>query len=345
MLSTMVYPTGAPLDIQRYARILSTSVVVPEKVVTNDDIIRRYDLIATDRAVQYSIGIQERRYADEDAYVSDLLTEAAHQCLKRANVLPEQLDRVIYTKLMGDQMIPATAIKVVEKLGIRKGIPAFDILAACSGFVHLVDMAIRYIDSGDNKVLILGGDISSRLANAQNKKDTRTIFLQGDAVVGMLLGVSQEQHFLASYLYTDNTYFDYSYIPFGTELLNKTHTFDNQMFNMTMPNGMVVHESVIDSCELVTGRLLELAGLTLDKIDVFITSDQTTFTWKAQLEKMKVPAEKSTSLFYKYGNTVAALSPINLHTMIETGRLQRGMTVLFMAHGAGASGGGVIFRY
>jgi 3-oxoacyl-[acyl-carrier-protein] synthase III len=345
MLSNMDYPSCTPLDIQRYARVLSTSVVVPDRVITNDDIIQRHDLIATDRAVQYSLGIQERRYADRDAYVSDLLTEAARQCLERAGIQPEQIDRVIYTKLMGDQMIPATAIKVLEKLGVRRGIPAFDILAACSGFVHLLDMAIRYIDSGDDIVLILGGDISSRLADAGNKKDTRTIFLQGDAVVGMLLGVGQTQHFLASYLYTDNTYFDYSYIPFGTELLNKTHRFDNQMFNMTMPNGMVVHESVIDSCELVTGKLLAQSGLTLEAIDAFITSDQTTFTWKAQLERMKVPEEKSASLFYKYGNTVAALSAINLHEMIESGRLQRGMTVLFMAHGAGGSGGGVIFRY
>lgn len=65
----------------------------------------------------------------------------------------------------------------------------------------------------------------------------------------MLLGVSPQRHFLASYLYTDNTYFDYSYIPFGTELFNKTQAFDDQMFNMQMPNGMVIHESVVDSCE------------------------------------------------------------------------------------------------
>lgn len=91
------------------------------RVVTNDEIIQRYDLIATDRAVQFSLGIQERRYADEDAYVSDLLAEAARQCLDRANISAEQVDRIIYTKLMGDQMIPATAIKVVEKLGIRRG--------------------------------------------------------------------------------------------------------------------------------------------------------------------------------------------------------------------------------
>lgn len=345
MLSTMTYLDPKPLNIRRYARILSTSVFVPDRVVTNDDIIQRYDLIATDRAVQYSIGIQERRYADDDTLPSDLLYEAAKQCLERAAVQPDQLDRVLYTKLVGDQIVPATSIKVMEKLGIRRGIPAFDILAACSGFVHLMDMAIRYIDSGDDYVLILGGDISSGLASAKNKKDTRTIFLQGDAVVGMLLGSSDSQHFLASYLYTDNTYFDYSYVRFGTEMLNKTRAFGDEMFNMQMPDGKVIHESVVDSCELVAQRLLRQAGLTIEDIDVFITSDQTTFTWKAQLEAMKVPLDKSTSLFYKYGNTVAALSPTNLHEMIETGRLKRGMLVLFMAHGAGASGGGLIFRY
>jgi 3-oxoacyl-[acyl-carrier-protein] synthase-3 len=345
MLSTLQYPDCKPLAIDRYARILSTSVCVPDHVVTNDDIIKRYDLIATDRAVQFAIGIEERRYADPDTMVSDLLVQAARDCLTRAQIAPEQLDRVIYTKLMGDYIVPATSIRVLEKLGLRKGIPAYDIAAACSGFVHLMDMAIRYIDSGDDYVLILGGDICSRLADTKNKKDTRTIFLQGDAVVGMLLGVSETQHFLASYLYTDNTYFDYSYIPFGTEMLNKTHAFGSEMFNMQMPDGMVVHQSVIDSCALVTKKLLAQTGLTLDDIDVFITSDQTTLTWEAQLRRMGVPKEKSASQFHRYGNTVAALSASNMHEMIETGRLQRGMTVLFMAHGAGASGGGLIFRF
>jgi len=345
MLSKLKYEEAKPLNINRYSKILSTSVVVPDKVVTNDDIIKRYDLIATDRAVQFAIGIKERRWVDENTLVSDLLTEAARQCLDRAGVDPEKLDRVIYTKLMGDQIVPATSIAVLKNLGIKRGIPAFDILAACSGFAHLIDMAIRYIDSGDDYVLILGGDVSSRLADARNKKDTRTIFLQGDAVVGMLLGVSDVQHFLASYLYTDNTYFDYSYIPFGTELLNKSKKFDNEMFNMQMPDGMVVHQSVIDSCELVTNKLLAQTDLTLDDIDVFITCDQTTMTWEAQLQRLKFPKEKSASLFHKYGNTVAAMSLINLHEMIESGKLKREMNVIFMAHGAGASGGGFVFRY
>ena len=345
MLSKLKYHEAEQINIDRYAKILSTSVVIPENVVTNDDIIKRYDLIATDRAVQFSLGIKERCWADENTTVSDLLYQAAKKCLDRARLDPEKLDRVIYTKLMGDQIIPATSIAVLKKLGIKRGIPAFDILAACSGFAHLTDMAIRYIDSGDNYVLILGGDVSSRLADARNKKDTRTIFLQGDAVVGMLLGVSKDRHFMASYLYTDNTYFDYSYIPFGTELLNKTRSFDNEIFNMQMPDGIIVHNSVIDSCVLVTSKLLAQVGLTIEDIDVFITCDQTTMTWEAQLQRIKVPKEKSISMFHKYGNTVAAMSLINLHEMIESGRLKRGMTVMFMAHGAGASGGGFIFRY
>ncbi len=345
MLSTLNYPAIKPLNIDRYAQVLSTAVTVPDTVVTNKDIIQRYDLIATDRAVQFAVGIKERRYADEDTLVSDLLAETAKKCLDRANVQPEQLDRVIYTKLMGDYIVPATSIKVLEKLGIRTGIPAFDIAAACSGFAHILDMALRYIDTGDDYVLILGGDISSRSANTKNKKDTRTIFLSGDAVVGMLLGRSEEQKFFASYLYTDNTYYDYSYVPFGTELLNNTKAFDNTMFNMQMPDGRIVHESVIDSCHIVAHKLLEQTGLTMKDIDVFITSDQTTLTWKAQLKKMGVSEKKSTSNFYQYGNTVAALAPVNLNEMIETGRLQRGMTVMFLAHGAGASGGGFIFTY
>ncbi len=345
MLSKLTYPDARPLDTERFARVLSTSVCLPERVVTNKDIIKKHDLIATDRAVQFAVGIKERRYADPETDVSELLTKAAKECIEKADIQPDQLDRIIYTKLLGDTFVPATSIKVMGKLGLRKGIPAFDILAACSGFMHLLDMAIRYIASGDDYVLILGGDITSRLADTKNKKDTRTIFLQGDAIVGMLLGKSDIQHFIASYLYTDNTYFEYSYIPFGTEVLNNSREFNDEIFNMQMPDGMVVHQSVIDSSQIVAQKLLEQSGMTMDEIDVFITSDQTTRTWEAQLKKLKVPKKKSTSCFHKYGNTVAALSPINLHEMIESGRLKRGMKVMLLAHGAGASGGGFIFRY
>ena len=345
MLSKLNYPSSQKLNINKYAKIMSTAVHLPNNVVTNQDIIDRYDLIATDRAVQHSLGIKERRFADDDSEVSDLLYKVTKSCLSKADIPPEKLDRIIYTKLLGDKISPATSIKVLQKLGLNIGIPAFDISAACSGFVHLIDMAIRYIDSGDDYVLILGGDISTKLYNSKNKKDTRTIFLNGDAVVGMLLGPAEREYFSASYLYTDNTYFDYSYIPFGSELLNNSLDYNDELFNMQMPDGMIVHNSVVDSAEIVANKLLEQNNCTLDDIDIFVTCDQTTFTWKAQLDKLRIPTSKSTSLFEKCGNTVAAMSIINLNELIDTGRLKRGMKVMFMAHGAGASGGGLIFEY
>jgi len=345
MLSKLDYPVSQKLNIDKYAKILSTAVHLPKNIVSNQDIIDRYDLIATDRAVQHSIGIKERRFADEENEVSDLLFEVAKSCLQKSNISADKLDRIIYTKLLGDKISPATSIKVLEKLGMNKGIPAFDISAACSGFVHLMDMAIRYIDSGDDYILILGGDISTRLYSSKNKKDTRTIFLNGDAVVGMLLGPADREYFSASYLYTDNTYFEYSYIPFGSEMINKSLDFSNEMFNMQMPNGMIVHNSVIDSAEIVAKKLLEQTHNSIDQMDIFVTCDQTTFTWKAQLDRLKIPTSKSSSLFEKCGNTVAAMSIINLNELIDSGKLKRGMKVMFMAHGAGASGGGLIFEY
>jgi 3-oxoacyl-[acyl-carrier-protein] synthase III len=117
------------------------------------------------------------------------------------------------------------------------------------------------------------------------------------------------------------------------------------MFNLAMPDGQKIHKSVLDSCKIISSRLFELSGLTINDIDFVITSDQTHLVWKEQIKMLGLSEEKSVSCFHKYGNTVAAMTPLNLNEAIETGKLKRGMTVLMMAHGAGASGGGFILTY
>jgi 3-oxoacyl-[acyl-carrier-protein] synthase-3 len=102
---------------------------------------------------------------------------------------------------------------------------------------------------------------------------------------------------------------------------------------------------VLDSCRIISERLLAQAGLRLEEIDVFVTSDQTHHVWKEQLAVLGIPESKSVSCFPRYGNTVAAMAPLNLDEAIQTGLLRRGMTVLMMAHGAGGSGGGFVFTY
>jgi len=343
--STKEYPPSRPLLLARNARVAGTAAGLPEEVVRNQDLIDEFGLIATDRAVEYAIGIRERRRGRFEVPCAEYLERAGRACLERAGVRPEQVDRVIYARLFGDHAVPSTASVVLARLGLRPDIPAMDISAACSGFVHAMGLALAFINAGDERVLILGGDRGAQDRATQVTKDTRTVFLNGDGFAAMLLEHSPEPNFKASYYYTDSELSDFAYVPFGTELLNGKQTFDRTMLALTMPDGRRIHQSVLDSCRIISGRLLEQAGLGLDDVDFFITSDQTHLVWKDQLRLLGIPESKSVSCFPKYGNTVAAMAPLNLDEAIQTGALRRGMTVMMMAHGAGASGGGFIFTY
>lgn len=343
-ISSSTYPKITPLDLTRHCRIAATGKAFPDQVYTNDDIIKKYDLIASDRAVQFSLGIEERRWGTEES--SELLIKAAKDCFSKCNIKPNQIDKVIYTKLKGDFSFPATSLKVLEGLGINNGIPAIDISAACSGVIHAMDMALRYIDSGDDYILVLGGDKSSMSLEVDFTPEAKTIFLNGDGVAAVLLEKTENKHFIASYIYTDSSYFQYSYMPFGSIVLNSENiTLDDSTFLMNMANGQVVHQAILDTTRIVVDNLLEEAKMKIEDIDVFITCDQTHLVWKDQCKEIGIPEDKSISLFKKHGNTVAAMTPLNLNAMIEAGKLKRGMTVLMTAHGAGASGGGFIFTY
>lgn len=345
-MNNIIYPPIQNLRVDRYARVASTGIGLPQRVVTNQEIIDRYHLFATDRAVQYTLGIKERRWVEPDEKLVTLMARATRECLNRAKVDVEQIDRVIYTKLMGDYQIPAASLGMLRELGIQKGIPAFDIASACSGFMHAMDMALRFIGTGDDYVLILGGGITSTGTQFWEEPDPKTVFMFGDAVTAMLLEKSDTQHFLATYLLTNHPLYYNAYIPEGSTLLNSSfQDFSPATYTMQIPDGRVIHNSVIETAQVVAERLLHATGLTIDDIDCFVTSEQNTQIWEGQLKVLGIPKEKSLSVFWKYGNTVAAMSPLMLDELITSGRLQRGMLVMMMAHGAGASSGGAIFRY
>jgi 3-oxoacyl-[acyl-carrier-protein] synthase-3 len=343
--STKHYPPGRALRLVRNARIVGTGSAVPDEVVTNQDLIDELDLIVTDRAVEFSIGIRERRRGRFEVACADYLARAAKECLDRADVDPSLVDRVVYARLFGDHAIPSTALMLHPGLGLRNGVPTMDISAACSGFLHAMELGLGFINAGDNNVLVLGGDRGALSKFMPVAKDTRTIFLNGDGFAAALLQYSSVPNFKGSYFYTDSELADFAYVPFGTELLNGSREFSTAMLGLTMPDGRRIHQSVLDSCRIISQRLLSLCGLSMEDIDFVITSDQTHLVWKDQLKLLGVAESKSVSCFPKYGNTVAAMSPLNLNEAIQTGALRRGMTVMMMGHGAGASGGGFIFTY
>lgn len=344
-MQNFVFPDIEPLKISRYSKILSTGVALPNNVVTNQNIIDKYNIIATDRAVEYALGIKERRWTGLNEKVEDLMATAINQCLERANVGIESIDRIVFTKLAGDYHVPANSIGALRKLGTKKGIPAFDIFAACSGFVHAMDLAIRYIASGDDYVLILGGSAMGKCTHYWNMPDPKTVFLFGDAIAAMLIGYSDVQHFFSSYIITNHFLYDNALIRYGTSYKNSGENVDSSIFFMKIADGNLVFQSSAQYAKVVSDKLLSDFGGSIDDIDHFVTSDQSTRIWEAQLKEIGIPKEKSTSLFYKHGNTVAAMSPLNLNHLIESGRLKRGDLVMMQAHGAGASSGGMIFKY
>lgn len=340
------FPEIRPLSVDRFARIISTGVGLPKSVVTNQDIIDEYKILATDRAVQYSLGIKERRWTNFDEKVEDLMMEAVKQCLERANLDIEMIDRVIFTKLFGDYQVPATSIGLLKKFNVKKGIPAFDICSACSGFIHAMDLAIRYIATGDDYVLILGGSVIAKCVRLWKDPDPKTVFLFGDAIAAMLIGYSEVKSFLASYLLTNHTLYDNAKVSFGTETLRSgMESIDPSIFYMRIADGNLVFNSSAQYSRIVAEKLLAETGLSMEDIDFFVTSDQSEKIWEAQLKELNIPKEKSQSLFHKHGNTVAAMSPLNLNDLIVSGRLKRGDVVMMQAHGAGASSGGMIFKY
>lgn len=346
MNTNIKFPEIRSLNIDRYAKILSTGTGIPDGIVTNQDIIDKYKITATDRAVQYSLGIKERRWSNPDEKVEDLMAKAVNQCLERANINIDQVDRVIYTKLFGDYQVPACSIGLLRKLNAKIGIPAFDICSACSGFMHAMDLAMRYIATGDDYVIIIGGSISGKCVRYWGEPDPKTIFLFGDALVAMLLGYSETKSIMASYLLTNHSLYDNAKIEYGSSFNNENlEKLSPDIFFMKIADGNIVFKSSADYSKIICDKLLEETGLKLEDIDYFVTSDQSTKIWEAQLDKLGIPKEKSVSLYYKYGNTVAAMSALNLNELIVTGRLKRGDIVMMQAHGAGASSGGMIFRY
>lgn len=330
--------------MQRYAKILSLGVGLPRRIVTNQDIINQYNLTATSRAIEYTLGIKERRWISNEEKVADLIAKAISDCLIKSDISINQIDRLITTKLFGDFQVPAVSIGALRKLGASKGIPAFDISAACSGFIHAMDLAIRYINSGDDYVLIVGGSASGKLNHNLDRSNPTTCFLFGDAMVAMLLCHTDDRHFLSSYIITNHQLYDKAYIKYGSSIPNNT-LIDQNIFNMNIANNNIVFNKSVEYSKIITDKLLKDANFSIYDIDYFVTSDQTTKLWAAQLEEIGIPKFKSCSQFRKYGNTVSAMSPLNLLNLIETERLKRGKIVMMQAHGAGASSGGMIFKY
>ncbi len=339
------FPHSAPLKMQRSCGILSTASYLPEKIVTTEELCSKRDDGITEKAVELSIGVLERRVA-EGFSDTDLLAEAAVKCLERSGIKAEELSKIIVNKFLGDSILPMTASYLQDKIGCTKAVQSFDIDGGINSFLQSFDIAQKCIDMGDKYILIVSGGIINGLTDVS---EPRNVFTYGDGAAAILLGPAKKSEFEASYFFSNYDYVDL-YTGFsrskkyhGHDFFEKTD-FEDICSMYETGNWMQAREFILEAMQHTSDQLLEQADLDIDDIDLFLITENNVRMWRDIISKIGIPQEKCCSLIEKYGNTLSAMIPLMINDARESGRLKDGMRVMILSVGEGINGGGIIYK-
>lgn len=316
-----------------YAHIAGWGKYLPQRVMTNEDIARLLGISAD--WIETRTGIAARRFADENETTASMATIAARQALAQANIAPEMVDLIIVATLSPDHLSPATASLVQDALGADRA-GAFDLSAACSGFVYALSMGVAMIRSGEaHVVLVIGSETISRFLD---KADPKTFPLFGDGAGALVLqGSEQPGGALTTLLGSDGSGARHLGIPAGGSRFPATHETVAQGLHYLKMNGRQVFRFATRTSELAAKQVCAKAGLTIDDIDLFIPHQANIRIIEHARKHLKVSADKVFTNLEKYGNTSAASIPIALCEAIETNRLQPDDKLVMVGFGGGLS--------
>ena len=321
--------------------ILGTGSMLPEKVITNFDLEKLVE--TSDQWITERTGIKERRQAAPNETTSSLSVHASRKALEMAGISPEQLDLIICSTISPDMPLPSTASFIQHELGAG-ACCAFDLAAACSGFLFGLTVADQFVKTGKAKyALVIGAELLSRYLDYQ---DRSTCVIFGDGVAAGVLGrVNSSSGILASEVYTNGAYADHLYIPAGGTARPATcETVQGREHYIKM-RGNELFKVAVRSLEEVSRRVMEQAGVQPDQIDLFIPHQANQRITEAVRERLGLPAEKVYSNISRVGNTSSASIPICLDECVRSGRIKKGDLVLMSAFGAGVTWGSVLIRW
>lgn len=342
-LTNFFFPKNKNNIITRFCKIVASASYTPNNVITNDEIISKYELPFKNNVILKTIGVERRYLADENQDDSDLLYEAARQCLNNYQMKPENLSRIIVNKYMGDNLLPMTASRLQSKLGSSVANHAFDLDGGTSSFLFSMDLASRYIATGDDYILLASGGIHNRLIN---RTDPRTAFLFGDASASILFAPADEPHILASYFFTNHQFY-YLATANGMEFLKKIPwDGDNSIFfdSYKIDNWKIAEDFYRNATKEIYQNLLKESGLSIDDIDLILVTEINAPIRMLILESLGIDETKSLSLLKNYGNTMSAMLPLLIDYGLKNGKIQVGMNILLISFGEGISGGGIIYQ-
>ncbi|HUC84184.1 MAG TPA: beta-ketoacyl-ACP synthase III [Candidatus Acidoferrales bacterium] len=323
------------------AGVIGTGSALPEKIITNADLEKLVD--TSDQWITDRTGIHERRQAAPHETTSTLSVQASRRALEKAGIAATDLDLIICSTISPDMPLPSTASLIQRDLGAH-GCCAFDLAAACSGFLFGMTVAEQFIRTGAAKhVLVIGAELLSRYLDY---KDRATCVIFGDGVAAAVFGpVDPPSGILAHELHTEGQYAEHLFIPAGGTAMPASCQTVEEGAHFIKMRGNELFKVAVRSLEDVSRQVLASAGLTPDDIDLFIPHQANQRITEAVRERLGLSSDRVYSNICRIGNTSSASIPICLDECARSGRLRKGDLVLMSAFGAGVTWGAVLMRW
>ena len=328
--------TGATPRV--YARIAGTGSYLPANAVSNEELARRVD--TSDEWIASRTGIRNRHIAAEGETTSDLAFHAATRAMEAAGVVASEIDLIIVGTTTPDIIFPSTACLLQARLGAN-GCGAFDVNAACSGFLFALSVADKFIKSGDAKtVLVVGAETLTRMVDWN---DRATCVLFGDGAGAVVLKADSGTGILSTHLHADGAKKELLWNPVGVSAgFREGEKNAGVRINMT---GNEVFKHAVKALDSVVEETLAANGLDRHDIDWLIPHQANLRIIEATAKRLDMPMDRVVVTVDQHGNTSSGSVPLALDVAVRSGRVERGQLLLLEAFGGGFTWGSALLRY
>ena len=317
-----------------YSKIAGTGSYLPKKILTNADLEKMVD--TTDEWIVKRVGVRNRHIIADSGDTTVSMAEAsARAAIAAAQLSPNDIDLIVVGTASPDRYFPSVACEIQKRLGVTNECPAFDIGAACAGFIYGLSIGDQYIRTGTCKnVLVVGVDT---LSTVVDWTDRSSCILFGDGAGAVVLQASDKPGLLATHIHADGQYTDL--------LFAENALFSKKANNYIQMQGSEVFRVAVTKLGEIVDQTLEKANVDKHDIDWFIPHQANMRIIQAMAKKLDMSMDKVVLTIEEHGNTSAASIPLALDYAVRKGQIKRGEKLLFEAFGAGFAWGSALLVY
>jgi 3-oxoacyl-[acyl-carrier-protein] synthase-3 len=325
----------------RTCSITGVGSYVPAKTVTNADLEKLVD--TSDEWITTRTGIKERHIAAPDEFTSDLAAKAALKAMQKAHVTADQIELIIVATITPDMPFPSTACLVQQKIGAHRA-AAFDLEAACSGFIYALDIAQQFIMSRTyDTVLVIGAE---KLSSIVDWSDRNTCVLFGDGAGAAVLQNRPQAHgLLTAVMGADGTKADLLFMPGGGSRCPASAESVTSRLHYLRMEGKETFKNAVQAMQTAAEEALKRCELDISRIKLIIPHQANRRIIDAVCERLNARPEQLFVNLHKYGNTSAASVAIALDEAVESGQVHRGDLLLLIVFGAGLTWGAAVIEW